>query len=61
MAHGFIEPREERVALWEGHAAANAKRAREAASWGNPIGAKIAADCNEAAKRAKEFSENYRK
>jgi hypothetical protein len=61
MAHGFIEPREERAQIWDAHAEANLTRAGEADKLNMPIGFKIAADCREAAKRAKAFSENYRK
>ena len=61
MAHGFIEPREDRVKIWDTHAGANLQRAFEADKIGTALGSKIAADCREAAKRAKDYSEKYRK
>ena len=61
MAQGFIEPREERAKIWDSHAEANLQRAIEADKIGTPLGAKIASDCREAAKSAKEYSALYRK
>lgn len=60
MAQGFIEPREQRACIWDGHALLNQIRAREADKIGTPLGAKIAADCREAVKRALEYSARYR-
>ena len=61
MAQGFIEPREERAKIWDGIAAENIQRATEAQQFGTPLGAKIAADCREVAKVAKDYSARYRK